>query len=64
MTDKGTSDKLKGKAKEFVGEVTGDDKQKAEGFLNQAMGKVKEVASDAKDKIEDVAEDVKEKLDK
>ncbi|EPI39880.1 hypothetical protein [Enterococcus faecalis] len=39
---------------------TGDDQQKAEGFLDQAIGKVKEVASDAKDKVEDV----KEKLDK
>ncbi|EOH8750356.1 CsbD family protein [Enterococcus faecalis] len=64
MTDKGTSDKIKGKAKEVTGDVTGDDKQKAEGFLNQAIGKVKEVTSDAKDKVEDIVEDAKEKLDK
>lgn len=32
MTDKGTTDKIKGKAKEVTGDVTGDDKQKAEGF--------------------------------
>lgn len=64
MTDKGTTDKIKGKAKEVAGDVTGDDKQKAEGFLDQAIGKVKEVASDAKEKVEDVVEDVKEKLDK
>ncbi|MBO6324315.1 CsbD family protein [Enterococcus faecalis] len=64
MTDKGTTDKIKGKAKEVTGNVTGDDKQKAEGFLDQAIGKVKEVASDAKDKVEDVVEDAKEKLDK
>ncbi|WP_447532896.1 CsbD family protein [Enterococcus faecalis] len=64
MTDKGTTDKIKGKAKEVTGDVTGDDKQKAEGFLEQAISKVKEVASDAKDKVEDVVEDAKEKLDK
>ena len=60
MTDKGTTDKIKGKVKEVTGDVTGDDKQKAEGFLDQAIGKVKE----AKDKVEDVVEDAKEKLDK
>lgn len=52
MTDKGTTDKIKGKAKEVTGDVTGDDKQKAEGFLDQAIGKVKEVASDAKEKLD------------
>ncbi|MFC0757818.1 CsbD family protein [Enterococcus faecalis] len=64
MTDKGTTDKIKRKAKEVTGDVTGDDKQKAEGFLDQAISKVKEVASDAKDKVEDVVEDAREKLDK
>ena len=43
MTDKGTTDKIKGKAKEVTGDVTGDDKQKVEGFLDQAIAKVKEV---------------------
>ncbi|EPI39724.1 CsbD family protein, partial [Enterococcus faecalis] len=60
MTDKGTTDKIKGKAKEVAEDATGDDKQKAEGFLNQAIGKAKEVATDAKDKVEEVVEDVKE----
>jgi len=64
MTDKGTTDKIKGKAKVVAGNVTGDDKQKSEGFLDQSIGKAKEVASDAKEKVEDVIEDVKEKLDK
>ncbi|MBI0604307.1 CsbD family protein [Enterococcus faecalis] len=64
MTDKGTTDKIKGKAKEVSGDATGDDKQKTEGFLDQAIGKAKEAVSDAKDKVEDIVEDVKEKLDK
>ena len=45
MTDKGFTDKVKGKAKEVVGEVTNDDSTKAEGLLDQAVGKAKEIAS-------------------
>ncbi|MGX7047851.1 hypothetical protein RU86_GL001899 [Lactococcus piscium] len=64
MVDNGLTDKLKGKAKDVAGTVTGNDKQKAEGMLDQAIGKVKEVAADAKEKAEDVIEDVKEKFEK
>lgn len=64
MTDKGTGDKIKGKAKEVTGNVTGNDKMKAEGILDQTVGKVKEVAADAKDKVEDLSKSLKEKLDK
>ncbi|MGX7031295.1 CsbD family protein [Vagococcus zengguangii] len=60
MADRGTGDKIKGKAKEVAGEVTGNNKQKAEGLVDQAIGKVKEVAADAKDKVEEV----KDKLEK
>ena len=63
MTDKGTVDKLKGKAEEIAGTVTGDDKKKAEGLMNQAIGKVKETASDVKEAIEDGVEKIKEKID-
>ena len=49
MTDKGFTDKVKGKAKEVVGEVTNDDATKAEGLLDQAVGKAKEIASNVKD---------------
>ena len=64
MSDKGTVDKLKGKAEEIAGTVTGDDKKKAEGLMNQAIGKVKETASDAKEAIEDGVEKIKEKIDR
>ena len=63
MSDKGTVDKLKGKAEEVAGTVTGDNKKKAEGLLNQAIGKVKETASDVKEAIEDGVEKIKEKID-
>ena len=64
MSDKGTVDKLKGKAEEIAGTVTGDDKKKADGLTNQAIGKVKETASDAKEAIEDGVEKIKEKIDR
>lgn len=64
MTDKGTGDKIKGKVKEVAGDVTNDNKTKAEGLFDQAVGKVKEVAADAKEKAEDLVDDVKEKFDK
>lgn len=63
MSDKGTVDKLKGKAEEVAGTVTGDNKKKAEGLLNQAIGKVKEKASDVKEAVEDGVEKIKEKID-
>ena len=63
MYDKGTDDKLKGKAEEVAGTVTGDNKKKAEGLLNQAIGKVKETASDVKEAVEDGVEKIKEKID-
>lgn len=64
MTDKGTFDKTKGKVKEVAGDVTGDNKTKAEGILDQAVGKVKEVAADAKEKVDDVVIDAKDKFGK
>ena len=64
MTDKGTVDNLKGKAEEIAGTVTGDDKKKSEGLMNQAIGKVKETASDVKEAIEDGVEKIKEKIDR
>ncbi|MCB8907683.1 MULTISPECIES: CsbD family protein [unclassified Streptomyces] len=51
MADKGRTDKIKGKAKEAVGKVTGNDRMKAEGQMDQVEGKAKEAASDAKDAL-------------
>ncbi|WP_435972396.1 CsbD family protein [Streptomyces sp. Qhu_M48] len=53
MADKGRTDKVKGKAKETVGKVTGDDRMKAEGKMDQAKGKAKEAVSDATDSLRD-----------
>ncbi|MFB7831157.1 CsbD family protein [Streptomyces sp. NPDC056056] len=51
MADKGRTDKIKGKAKEAVGKVTGNDRMKVEGKMDQVEGKAKEAASDAKDAL-------------
>ena len=64
MTDSGSMDKIKGKAKEITGKATGDKGTQAEGIFDQVIGKVKEVASDLKNNAEDLIEDVKEKFDK
>lgn len=52
----GADDKIKnaaqdiaGKAKEFVGDVTGDDKKKAEGKADQAGASVKKAGENVKD---------------
>jgi uncharacterized protein YjbJ (UPF0337 family) len=47
-------DKLKGKAEEVVGKVTGDDKLVAEGKADQVKGDVKQSAEKAKDAVKDV----------
>ena len=46
----GTIDKAKGRAKEAAGALTGDEKLKTEGKLDQATGKVKEVVDRVSDK--------------
>ncbi|MFD9461170.1 CsbD family protein [Streptomyces sp. NPDC060027] len=51
MADKGGMDKAKGKAKEAVGKVTGNDRMKAEGKMDQAEGQAKEAVHDAKDSM-------------
>ena len=48
----------------MVSSSPGDDKLKAEGFLDKAEGKAKEIVSDVKEKAEDVIDDLKEKFDK
>ena len=50
----GTTDKLKGHAKEATGEVTGDKDLKREGKVDRASGSVKDKVGDAGDKVKDV----------
>jgi len=45
----GTVDKLKGRAKEAAGSVTGDEEKKAEGRSDQTKGTAKEKLGKVKD---------------
>lgn len=63
MTDKGTKDKVKGEVKETAGDLTNNTQTKAEGVLDKAIGKAKEIVSDTKDKASGVVDDVKKKVE-
>lgn len=48
------AEQLKGKAKEAVGQVTGNEQWQAEGKADQASGKIKEAGEKVKDAVKDV----------
>ena len=49
----GTTDDLKGRAKEAAGDLTDDDGLKREGKVDRATGTVKDKVGDAGDKVKD-----------
>ena len=49
----GTMDKAKGRVKEAAGAVTGDQKLKNKGKLDQLAGKAKDAAETVVDKVKD-----------
>jgi uncharacterized protein YjbJ (UPF0337 family) len=52
MSD-GTTDDLKGRAKEAAGDLTDDKSLKNEGKVDRASGSVKDKVGDAADKVKD-----------
>jgi uncharacterized protein YjbJ (UPF0337 family) len=50
-TDMGAVDEAKGRAKEAVGDVTGNDKLKHEGKVDRGKGKVKDAVDKVADKV-------------
>jgi len=50
----GKTDIVKGRIKEAAGVLTGNDKLRAEGKVDQKVGKVKQVAEKAADKVDEV----------
>ena len=58
----GTTDDVKGRAKEAVGDLTDNDDLKREGKVDRASGKAKGAADDVKNKVEDVIDTVKDKV--
>ena len=49
----GKGDEAKGRIKKAVGELTGNDKLKAEGQVDKTAGKVKQAAEKAVDSVKD-----------
>ena len=60
----GKMDDMKGRAKEAVGDLTGDKDLKREGKADQAAGSIKDKVGKAKDWVEDKIDDVKDKAKK
>ena len=62
----GTSDRLKGRAKEQLGDLTDDRDLEREGTADKAAGNVKDKLGDLKDRVEsavdEVVDQVKERL--
>ncbi len=56
-------EKVKGHAKEAVGDVTGDDELQREGKRDRLAGGAKEKVEQVKDKVEEGIDKVKDKLD-
>lgn len=58
----GTTDDLKGRAKEAAGDLTGDEDLQREGKVDQAKGTVKDKVTDAKNWVEDKVDKVTDKV--
>ncbi len=52
---KGVAQQQKGAVKEGLGKILGDEKLKAEGKMDKAEGKVRNVIGSTKDAIRDIA---------
>ncbi|MGB7962748.1 MAG: CsbD family protein [Propionicimonas sp.] len=52
-----------GKAKEVIGDLTGDEELEADGVKEQAAAKAKEIGERVHDFVEDVVADVKKAVD-
>lgn len=58
---RGTLEETKGEVKQGVGDLTGDDRLKGEGMLDEAKGKAQNLLGDIKDKVEEIGDDLERK---
>ncbi|MGZ4689660.1 MAG: CsbD family protein [Acidimicrobiia bacterium] len=58
-----TGDQVKGKAKEAVGKLIGDEDLESEGRTDRRAGEAKEKVEHAKDKVEEVADKAKDTVE-
>ncbi|MFG2720224.1 CsbD family protein [Streptomyces sp. NPDC048416] len=56
-------DKIKGKAKEKAGKVTGNDRMATEGRTDQAKGRTKDAMGNAKERAQGVRDSLTDKRD-
>lgn len=56
----GKTDEVKGRIKEAAGALTGNDRLRAEGKIDQATGKVEQVAEKAVAKVKEVVKKARE----
>ncbi|MFD8544889.1 CsbD family protein [Streptomyces sp. NPDC059649] len=64
MAGKGAKDKIKGKAKQATGKITGDDRLKAEGRMDEAKGKAKDAMEDTRETARGAKESVKRRTER
>ena len=55
---RGTLEETKGEVKQGIGDLTGDDRLKGEGMLDEAKGKAQNLLGDIKDKVEEIGDDI------
>jgi uncharacterized protein YjbJ (UPF0337 family) len=59
-----SSDEAKGRVKEALGDLTGNEKLKSEGKSDQAAGEAKGIVQDVADKAEDLIDAAKKAVQK
>ena len=60
----GTVNDAKGKVKEGVGDVTGDERLQNEGQADQLQGKIQKGIGDVQDKLQDAGDRIAQEIDK
>lgn len=60
----GTVNDAKGKVKEGVGDVTGDERLQNEGQADQLQGKIQKGIGDVQDKLQDAGDRISDEIDK
>ena len=58
----GNLDEAKGRAKQAVGDVTGDDDLRREGKVDEKAGQAKDKVGDLKDNAESTIDSIKDKV--
>ena len=62
--NEGAMDKARGKAKEMLGRITGDDRMRAEGRTDQARGGLRGAAGSAREKVRGVRDSLRNQRDR